>query len=248
MPLGDPSDTSGRRDPKHWSEEVRRRARERTGAPAEPESAAPEVESAESETVRDRIEARLRDAEMRREEIREQPPPEPESEEPERVELEPRDEPAPEPDEVLPPRLAALIATCGGVGRIPFAPGTAGALVGLGAFALTMGLPAAWQLGLLGVATAAGWRASQAYACAVGREDPNEVVVDEFCGMWLALVLAAPDLVVAAGAFVAFRVLDIAKPPPIRWLERLPGGSGIMADDLAAGLAVRAFLFVFLAR
>ncbi len=143
--------------------------------------------------------------------------------------------------------LAAAVATCAGIGRIPVAPGTFGSLVGLGVFLLTRDLPSAWQIGLLGFSILLGWWAASRHAVAVGRPDPNEVVVDEFCGMWLALVLAAPSAAVVAGAFIAFRLLDIAKPPPINWLERLPGGLGIMADDLGAGLVVRLLVFVFLA-
>jgi phosphatidylglycerophosphatase A len=76
--------------------------------------------------------------------------------------------------------------------------------------------------------------------------DPGEVVADEFAGQALAflvvvLIVAGPrssweTLLLALGGFLAFRVFDIAKPWPIRSLERLPAGWGILADDLAAGL------------
>ena len=61
-------------------------------------------------------------------------------------------------------------------------------------------------------------------------------MIDEVAGQWLALTLAPPSLPFALLALVLFRVFDILKPPPVRWLERLPEGTGIVVDDLAAGL------------
>lgn len=149
-----------------------------------------------------------------------------------------------DPDASFPGRLARFLATCGSVGRLPLAPGTFGAIVGLGAWYLTAGLAAPIGLGAFLLATVAGTWAGRRYALAVREEDPPEVVVDEFCGMWLALLGVAPTLPAALLAFALFRVLDIAKPPPIRQLERLPGGLGIMADDLAAGALARFVVFL----
>jgi phosphatidylglycerophosphatase A len=69
-----------------------------------------------------------------------------------------------------------------------------------------------------------------------GREDPGHVVIDEVAGQWLTLVVCRPDWPHALVALGLFRLLDITKPWPIRKLEALPGGWGIMLDDLAAGL------------
>ena len=149
-----------------------------------------------------------------------------------------------EPDRSPAGRLAAFLATCGFVGRLPFAPGTFGAVVGLGAWYLTAGLAAPVGIAAFLAATVLGTWAARRYAASVGVEDPQEVVVDEFSGMWLALLGVAPSLPAALLAFAAFRVLDIAKPPPIRQLERLPGGFGIMADDLAAGAVARLLVFL----
>lgn len=67
--------------------------------------------------------------------------------------------------------------------------------------------------------------------------DPQFVVIDEWAGMFAALTGLGPgEAGWAAAAFVAFRVFDIVKPPPIKGLERLPGAWGVMLDDLAAGL------------
>jgi phosphatidylglycerophosphatase A len=69
-----------------------------------------------------------------------------------------------------------------------------------------------------------------------GREDPGHVVIDEVAGQLFALIFCPPDWAHAILAFILFRLFDILKPPPIRQLERLPAGTGIMLDDVAAGL------------
>lgn len=155
--------------------------------------------------------------------------------------------PAGEALPVRPPsRLAAFIATCAFIGRAPIAPGTAGAAAGLVAFLLTRNLAVGVPVALLAVAIALGTWAGGRHAKDLRQPDPRSVVVDEFCGMWLALVGANPSYAVMAAAFVAFRFLDIAKPPPVRQAERLPGGIGIMADDLVAGGIVRVALLLTL--
>jgi phosphatidylglycerophosphatase A len=69
-----------------------------------------------------------------------------------------------------------------------------------------------------------------------GREDPGFVVIDEVAGQWIALIAIKPDWKHAALALFLFRLFDIWKPWPIRRLEELPEGTGIMLDDVAAGL------------
>jgi phosphatidylglycerophosphatase A len=86
------------------------------------------------------------------------------------------------------------------------------------------------------IATAIGIPAATRVARESGREDPGHVVIDEVAGQWLTLVVCRPDWPHALVALLLFRVFDIAKPWPIRKLEALPGGWGIMLDDLAAGL------------
>lgn len=145
-----------------------------------------------------------------------------------------------------PSRLAAFIATCAFIGKVPIAPGTAGAAAGLVAFLLTRNLPGSLPVALFAVAVAVGLWAGARHARDLRQPDPRSVVVDEFCGMWLALVGTNPSVLVMVAAFVAFRFLDIVKPPPIRQVERLPGGIGIMADDLVAGGVVRIVLLLAL--
>ena len=133
--------------------------------------------------------------------------------------------------------LAGLaIATALGAGYAPKAPGTAGSAVGL---LLWLALPHVLWMQLLAVAivSIAGiWSGSVAERH-FGKSDPGQVVVDEVAGMMVTCILnplPGPGSMLAA--FVLFRAADIVKPFPVNRLERLPGGLGIMADDLAAGI------------
>jgi phosphatidylglycerophosphatase A len=86
------------------------------------------------------------------------------------------------------------------------------------------------------LATLIGIPAATIVARESGREDPGHVVIDEVAGQLFALILLPADWPHAVLALVLFRAFDIFKPPPIRQLERLPAGTGIMLDDVAAGL------------
>jgi phosphatidylglycerophosphatase A len=86
------------------------------------------------------------------------------------------------------------------------------------------------------VATLIGIPAATIVARESGREDPGHVVIDEVAGQLIALIFCPPDWAHAILALLLFRLFDILKPPPIRQLERLPAGTGIMLDDVAAGL------------
>jgi phosphatidylglycerophosphatase A len=86
------------------------------------------------------------------------------------------------------------------------------------------------------VATGIGIPAATIVAREAGREDPGFVVVDEVAGQWIALIAMRPDWRHALLALALFRLFDIWKPWPVRRLEELPGGTGIMLDDVAAGV------------
>jgi phosphatidylglycerophosphatase A len=121
-----------------------------------------------------------------------------------------------------------------GVGRVPLGPGTlASAIVAL-LYWLIGGPWAAWLL-CAAASCVVGVVAAQEMERRYGR-DPSVFVLDEAVGMIVALLGVPPHLWACILGFVLFRILDIAKPPPIRALERLPGGLGVMADDVAAGL------------
>jgi phosphatidylglycerophosphatase A len=144
-------------------------------------------------------------------------------------------------------RLANLISTWFGCGRSPVAPGTAGSAaaiamaivierftglppIGFGVLALLLLAPAIWAAGVS--------------ARAAKLEDPQFVVVDEVVGQWIALAGASSlNWKSYLAAFALFRLFDILKPPPARQLERLPGGIGINADDVMAGIYAALVLF-----
>ncbi|GAB6281108.1 MAG: phosphatidylglycerophosphatase A [Thermovirga sp.] len=123
----------------------------------------------------------------------------------------------------------ALISTCFGLGFISRMPGTVASFAAV-VFALIIPVSPV----LILVTAAFGVFASGIYTRSSGSEDPGEVVIDEVVGTWIALYGHPPAMFVPA--FGLFRILDIVKPFPVRNLEKLPGGIGIMADDIAAGL------------
>ncbi len=145
-------------------------------------------------------------------------------------------------------RLALAIATWFGCGYAPKAPGTTGSAAAI-AIAWLLARYAGWEapwFGVLALALCAPavWAAG-ATARIAKKEDPNIVVVDEVAGQWIALAGAtALNWKSFLLAFLLFRLFDIRKPPPVRQCERLPGGLGIMADDVAAGLLSALVLFL----
>ena len=144
--------------------------------------------------------------------------------------------------------LGLGIATVGGVGWFPIAPGTAGSAVGVAIYLLTRSWNAQAQIALLvGIVLVGIWAASIAEV-KLKKEDPGPVVIDEVAGQLLTLLLTGVAWKGAIAGFFIFRVLDIIKPFPARQLERLHGGLGIMADDLMAaayGLALMMTLVYF---
>jgi len=169
--------------------------------------------------------------------------------------------PKPRPVRSAKDYLALAIATCG-VGYLPLAPGTWGSLVGIGLYLLVRGIAMkvmfdagagrnfnllhvyygvlAFELvAVVAVSWIGTWAASRTERLSA-RKDPGKVVIDEVAGQFIALI-PVPFVLEAAWwsailAFILFRFFDIVKPYPARSLESLPGGMGIMADDLIAGV------------
>ena len=141
-------------------------------------------------------------------------------------------------------RLAWFIGSGFGSGLFPFMPATAGSLLAL---VIYWWAPlSGYSPGLL-ILIAAGfplgiWATGKMSTAA--NPDPKQAVWDEFIGMWTTCILVPKTLPWMAGAFVCFRILDIWKPWPIRRLERLHAGVGIMSDDLLAGVFGAVTLYV----
>jgi len=143
--------------------------------------------------------------------------------------------------------LARVLGTFFYLGRVPKGPGTAGSLGALAiAWALHSyaGISAQWLafFGVLLIAPAI-WAAGR-MAKDMGSQDPQIVVVDEVVGQWItfagASTLNAKSWI---AAFALFRLFDILKPPPVRQLERVPGGAGIVLDDAMAGIYAALVLY-----
>ena len=153
-----------------------------------------------------------------------------------------------------------------GVGRIPWAPGTFGSVVGLLWFAVLLSTQNIWGFlgGIFGGVIASVWICGQAETI-LKQRDPGSIVLDEICAVpicfvpWIVSELSRqdgwPPLETFFGAkawyltviiFVLFRIFDILKPPPVRQSQRLPGGWGVVTDDVLAALYVCALsLIVF---
>ncbi len=149
-------------------------------------------------------------------------------------------------------RLAKLVATMGGSGKWGAGKGKlgtgAGTIGSAEACLLALIIPRyllPWAL--LALIPLGIWAAGQ-YEKAKGQNDPGEVIVDEVAGQWVALLGHFTASAESAGyllpSLILFRLCDIIKPWPVRKMEKLPGGWGIMADDLLAGLMANLCLWL----
>lgn len=134
--------------------------------------------------------------------------------------------------------LSKLLATALGAGYSPVAPGTCGTLVAI-PLAWALASLSVWHMVLVAIGvTAVGVLCAQRAGTAWGTEDDQRIVIDEVAGYLFTVSVVDrstwPGLVLG---FIAFRAFDILKPWPVRWLdEHLPGGWGVMLDDVAAGV------------
>jgi len=157
-------------------------------------------------------------------------------------------------------KIKRLLTSCFGLGLLPFAPGTWGSIPSAVIFALLcyFEVSAVAILMIMAVLVLAGSIVCVKYSPAIiaktGRTDPGEIVADELAGQAaaflpisfiVATVLSGNQIWIVIGAnFLLFRFFDILKPWPIRKLEKLPAGWGILADDLLAGVYASVVLIV----
>ncbi|MBX3262805.1 MAG: phosphatidylglycerophosphatase A [Labilithrix sp.] len=147
---------------------------------------------------------------------------------------------APPPTSSLEARLARVLATWFGCGLSPVAPGTVGTLGALPLWYAVRGGGALFVLAVAGVVTLVGVWAAGVVAHDCGAKDPQLVVIDEVAGVLFALAAAPPTTRGTIAAVVSFRVFDMTKPFPARRAEKLPGGWGIVLDDVVAGVQAAA--------
>jgi phosphatidylglycerophosphatase A len=141
--------------------------------------------------------------------------------------------------------IARVIATWFGCGYSPHAPGTVGSAAAILIAWALRNYATPFEIGLLGVLLAIpGIWAAGVTAREIKSKDPQIVVVDEVVGQWITFAGAtAINWHSFVLAFALFRIFDIWKPAPVRQLERLPGGFGIVADDAMAGIYGALVLF-----
>lgn len=143
-------------------------------------------------------------------------------------------------------RLISFFATGCYAGRIPLAPGTWGTVVGVGFYWLIRDLPPIhYAVTTIAFIIFAIWVATHAQE-QFEEVDPPQVVIDEIAGFLVTMAFHTPSLLTLVMGFVLFRIFDIVKPPPIRWIERrFTDGRGVVLDDVAAGIYANIALFVF---
>ena len=141
-------------------------------------------------------------------------------------------------------RALMMLATLGPVGFLKPAPGSWGSAAAV-VLAAILAMLSPW---LLEIATLLvcllGVLAAGRYQTVTSRHDAPEVVIDEVAGQWIALLAVPLDWRWYLLAFLLFRLFDIVKPGPVRMAENLPGGIGVMADDIVAGVLAAACLLL----
>ena len=133
-------------------------------------------------------------------------------------------------------KLITFLATGFGSGLAPFAPGTAGTLVGVLICLLCLPLP--WHMRLLIVIALSAlsiYVADQAEKI-YQKKDDQRIVIDEIIGLQITMLPVAINILNLCAAFALFRIFDIWKPFPVKNLQGLPGGWGVVIDDVAAGI------------
>lgn len=162
-------------------------------------------------------------------------------------------------------KLILFVAQGFGVGRIPFAPGTFGSVVGLGWFALLLATGNIWlfALGTILGLLASVWFCGKAEKI-LGQTDPGSVVLDEIAAMPVCFagtvlfyhlrigkftplnwfVSCKEGLIYSLGIFLVFRLFDVWKPWPVKQSQKLPGGWGVTVDDILAAIYVNLSFYV----
>lgn len=129
--------------------------------------------------------------------------------------------------------------TCFGLGLSPWAPGTFGSIFGLILVFLLSFLDWPFYFGFAIIYCALSLWTTGLYLESSDNKDPKEVVCDEVMGVLVTFFLVPTTSIYLFFGFICFRFLDILKPPPISYFDRkVPGATGVMADDIVAGLIV----------
>ena len=134
-------------------------------------------------------------------------------------------------------KISEWIATCFKVGYLPFAPGTWGSVFAILLWWVLLKDLNTYIFGaIIIIFLLIGIVVSNIIIDQSGDHDPSHIIIDELVGQWLALFLIPDGFFNIVISFILFRFFDIIKPWPIRLIEKLPKGLGVMSDDLTAGL------------
>jgi len=140
-------------------------------------------------------------------------------------------------------KIIVFIATGAYVGYFPFAPGTLGTLWGIVFYYQFLELQPLFYVFITLVLFFIGVRISDRAEKVFGKKDDGKIVIDEISGMMFSLIFIPKNIELIIAAFVLFRIFDILKP--IKKLEKIEGGMGIMADDLFAGILTNVLLQIY---
>ena len=132
-------------------------------------------------------------------------------------------------------RMAKLIATFFYIGELPGAPGTFASAAGVGVYFLLFRSPVLYMI-VLALLTVLGFQASGRLEALLKKKDPGCIVIDEVVGILIGLFLLPPTPAVLWTGFFLFRAFDMFKTYPACKYEHLPGGKGVMLDDIIAGV------------
>jgi phosphatidylglycerophosphatase A len=149
---------------------------------------------------------------------------------------------------ILKPKAVMFLATGAHVGRIPFAPGTFGSLVGLPIVYLLSRINWAAAVILTAILVLFSVRVAHLAEHQLKAKDPGCIVIDEIAGMCVTMLAIPLTLSTGLAGFLLFRIFDVIKPPPARQMERrLQGGWGVVMDDVVAGVMANLVLRIWLA-
>ena len=139
-------------------------------------------------------------------------------------------------------KLVLFIAQGAFSGRMPIAPGTAGTVVGVLLYLLVIDLSPLWYgAACVGVTVLGTWAAGYA-DCILGTKDSPSIVIDEIAGFLIAVFLVPFAWGYVVAGFILFRFFDILKPWPLKRLQDVPGGPGVMLDDIGAAVYTNVIL------
>jgi phosphatidylglycerophosphatase A len=140
--------------------------------------------------------------------------------------------------------IVLLLASGFGAGYVAIAPGTAGTLVAIPIYLVLSSIPIPlYELTILAFFFFASWVSGEAQRC-WGKKDHPRIVIDEIVGYLITMLWLPKTALFLILGFFLFRFFDIVKPPPIRHLERVKGGYGVVLDDVLAGVYANIILQV----